>query len=83
MLLSGIIGLFKMNNDFKMSNIIFGMIGKLDIKSDQRGEKHNNTRKLKSFDGVSSLIAEHVEAFGEHINTMVEASKIKDNLATI
>jgi hypothetical protein len=45
-LLSGVIGLFKMHNDFKMSNIIFGMIGKLDMKPDQRGKKHQNERRL-------------------------------------
>lgn len=37
-LLSGLVGLFKMHNDFKMSDIIFGMIAKLDIKPDQQSE---------------------------------------------
>jgi hypothetical protein len=29
-----------MHNDFKMSDIIFGMIAKLDIKPDQQSEGH-------------------------------------------
>lgn len=40
-LLSGLVGLFKMHNDFKMSDIIFGMIAKLDIKPDQQSEGHH------------------------------------------